>query len=124
MREHLAVLGSDFRTGVHPERLARWAGEPAKPFAAWRRILALLLSLAGAATLLWWLGTDFADPNARLTLIVVGAVEVVFGFGLRAQILSIISAVEEPAHDLDLLSGILATLETQQFDSPQSESPS
>jgi hypothetical protein len=119
MREQLAVLGSDFRTGVDPERLARWAGEPARSFTPWRRILALLLSLAGAATLLWWLATDFADPNARLTLIVVGAVEVVFGFGLRARILSIVSAVEEPAHDLDLLSGILATLEIQQFDSPR-----
>ena len=119
MREQLAVLGSDFRTGVNPDRLAHWAGEPAKPFAAWRRILALLLSLAGAGTLLWWLATDFADPNARLALIVVGAVEVVFGFGMRAPVVPIVSAVEEPAHDLDLLSGILATLEKQQFDSPR-----
>ncbi len=119
MREQLAVLGADFRTGVNPDRLARWAGEPAKLFAAWQRILALLLALAGAATLLWWLGTDFADPDARLALIVIGAIEVAFGFGMRAQILGIVSAVEEPAHDLDLLSGILATLENQQFDSPR-----
>lgn len=119
MREQLAVLGTDFRTGVHPERLAQWAGEPAKPFPAWRRTLALVLSLAGAATLLWWLATDFADPDARLALIVVGAIEVVFGFGMRARIVSIISAVEEPAHDLDLLSAILAVLETQQFHSPR-----
>ena len=119
MREQLAVLGADFRTGVNPDRLARWAGEPAKPFPAWQRILALLLSLAGAATLLWWLATDFADPDARLALIAVGAVEVVFGFGMRAQVVGIVSAVEEPAHDLDLLSGILATLENQQFDSPR-----
>jgi len=117
MREQLAVLGADFRTGVNPDRLARWAGEPAKAFPAWQRILALLLALAGAATLLWWLATDFADPDARLALIVIGAIEVAFGFGMRAQILGIVSAVEEPAHDLDLLSGILATLENQQFDS-------
>ena len=119
MREQLAVLGADFRTGVNPDRLAHWAGEPAKPFAAWRRILALLLALAGTATLLWWLATDFADPDARLALIAVGVIEGVFGFAMRAKVVGIVSAVEEPAHDLDLLSGILATLENQQFDSPR-----
>src|SRR5580698_7003424 len=29
MREQLAVLGADFRTGVNPEQMVRWAAEPA-----------------------------------------------------------------------------------------------
>jgi hypothetical protein len=118
MREQLAVLGADFRTGVNPDQMVRWAGSPAEPFPEWRRILALLLSLAGAAMLFWWMGTDFSDPNARLALIGVAAIEGLFAFGMRAKILTIIHAVEEPAHDLDLLSRILSTLENQQFQSP------
>ncbi len=118
MREQLAVLGDDFRTGVHPDQLAHWASEPAQPFPAWRRIVALLLALTGAAILLWWVGTDFTDPDARLALIAIALVEGAFGFRLRARILHIVEAVEEPAHDLDLLSGVLAIIEKEQFASP------
>ncbi len=36
---------------------------------------------------------------------------------MRARVLSTVAAVEEPAHDLDLLSKVLETLERQQFHS-------
>jgi MutS domain V len=119
MREQLAVLGDDFRTGVNPDQLVKWAAEPAHPFPVWRRIVALVLAIIGACIFVWWLATDFTDPAARLSLIGIALVEGAFGFRLRARILGIITAVEEPAHDLDLLSGILATLEKQEFHSPR-----
>ena len=118
LREQFAVLGDDFRTGVNPEHLARWAGEAAQPFPLWRRIVALVFSLTGLAVLLWWLGTDLADPRARIAVIATAAIEGLFGYGMRVKVLGIISAVEEPAHDLDLLSGVLAAIEKQQFVSP------
>ena len=48
LREQLAVLGDDYRTGVNPEQLARWSATPAQPFPAWIRILALMFSLITA----------------------------------------------------------------------------
>ncbi len=117
LREQIAVLGDDFRTGVHPDRLVHWAREPARPFAGWRRILALFFALTTATALLWWLATDLADTNARMALILSGAIEGLFAVGMRTQILGIVGAVEDPAHDLDLLSRILETLEKQQFQS-------
>jgi len=119
LREQIAVHGDDFRTGVHPDQLVRWALEPARRFAAWRRIVALLLALTTAAALLWWLATDLSDSRARAALIVSGAIEGLFALGMRTKILGIVQAVEEPAHDLDLLSRILATLEKQTFHSPR-----
>jgi hypothetical protein len=117
LREQLAILGDDFRAGVNPEALVRWAGEPAQPFPAWRRVMALVLSAVGLTALLWWLGMDVGNARARIAVIAVAAIEGLFGYGLRARILHIVSAVEEPAHDLDLLAEILATLEKQQFES-------
>ncbi len=115
LREQIAVLGADFRTGVNPHQLANWAAAPAKPFPKGRRILALAFSLAAISALLWWLATDAADLRALLTLFAIGVIEGLFAFGMRAQVLSIVSAVDEPAHDLDLLSKVLETLERQQF---------
>jgi hypothetical protein len=117
LREQLAVLGDDYRTGVNPDQLARWSATPAQPFPAWSRILALILALTTAAMLTWWVSTDLTDPNARLAVIVICAVEGLFALSMRTKILGIVLSVEEPARDLELLSGILATLEKQQFHS-------
>jgi hypothetical protein len=118
LREQLAVLGDDYRTGVNPDQLVKWSALPAQPFPLWSRILALIFSLITAAMLVWWLSTDLKDPNARTSLIVIGAVEGVFALSMRTKILGIVLSAAEPARDLDLLSRILATLEKQQFRSP------
>jgi hypothetical protein len=118
LREQLAVLGDDYRTGVNPGELARWSATPAQPFPVWKRILALTFSLITAGMLTWWVSTDLADPNARLCFLVICAVEGVFGLSMRAKILEIVHSVEEPARDLELLSQILAALEMQKFRSP------
>jgi hypothetical protein len=119
LREQIAVLGDDFRTGVHPEQLVAWAGAPAHPFPAWRRVLAFVFAVVTFGTLLWWLATDLADANARLAFVIVAALEGAFAVGMRTKVLGIVHAVEAPAHDLDLLSQILAALEKQQFQSPR-----
>jgi hypothetical protein len=118
LREQLAIAGGDFHTGVNPEGLARWAEERAQPFSAWRRILALLFALAGAAMLLWCLETDFA-PRARLSLMATAAIEGVFGYGMRAKIVGIVTTVEAPAHDLELMSALLETMEKHRFEAPR-----
>ncbi len=117
LREQLAVLGDDYRTGVDPDQLVRWSATPAQPFPLWNRILALIFSLTTVAMLVWWVSTDLTDPNARLGVVVICAIEGIFALSIRTKILGIVHSVEEPARDLELLSGILATLEKQQFHS-------
>jgi hypothetical protein len=119
LREQIAVLGDDFRAGVNPEQLAQWAGKPARPFPAWMRALSLLFSIIAFAAIVWWVVTDFVDPDARIALLSIGLVEGLFALSIRARILPIVHSVEEPAHDLDLLAQILAAIETQQFQSPR-----
>jgi hypothetical protein len=117
LRERLAVLGDDFRTGVNPENLASWASTPARPFPAWRRLVAPLLAAIALAVLAWWFGTSFIGINATRALVATVLVEGTFIYTVRSRIRVIAGRIGEPAHDLDLLSQILATLETRQFHS-------
>ena len=119
LREELAVLGDDFRTGVHPDALAQWGATAPRPFPAWQRIAAFLLSLFAGITLLWWFGTAFLDVNATRAIVAVAFAAAALAVPHRARVLGIVSAIQAPAHDLDLLSGILAILEKQQFQSPK-----
>ena len=119
LREHVAVLGDDYRTGVNPDHLVAWSSAVARPFPVWMRGLALALALSAAGMLGWWLSEGFVNPQARLGLVLAGAAEGVLGLALRKRVLGIVEAVEEPAHDLDLLAQLLAALEKQQFRSPR-----
>ncbi|MES1262672.1 MAG: DNA mismatch repair protein MutS [Acidobacteriota bacterium] len=119
LREQLAVLGDDYRTGVHPEHLIAWAETPARPFPRWLRLLALALSLVQAFFLVWWFATQFTGIQPEICVLVTGMVEGAVALTLRNRILASLYSVHAPAHDLDLLSQILAVLEQQDFRSPR-----
>jgi hypothetical protein len=116
-RESLAVLGDDVRSAIHPEHLAQWAAAPARPFPPAFRIAALLLAAAQAAMLLWWTATLYVEIPPRIGVILVGLIEGGFALMLRTRILEALSAIHEPAHELDLLSQILAVIEQREFQS-------
>jgi hypothetical protein len=118
LRERLAVLGDDFRTGVDPDRLAAWAGAPANPAPMWMRILAFVLAVAAGIILVWWVGTGFIDIDARRALVALVIVEGSFFLATRVRVMKIVHEVGEPARDLDLLSEIIGTLEGCRFESP------
>lgn len=117
LREQLAVLGDDYRTGVNPEHLIAWAETPANPFSAQLRIVALALSLIQGFFLAWWFATQFTGISAELGVIIVGLIEGALALSLRTKILAILYSVHDASHDLDLLSQILAALEQQNFHS-------
>ena len=117
LREQLAILGEDFRTGVNPEHLTQWAAAPAQPFAKWQRAVALVLSAIAAGVLVWWFSTAFMGVESRLALIAVAMVEGLFSITLRDRVLAIVHGLNEPSHDLDLLAGILTELEKINFTS-------
>jgi hypothetical protein len=114
LREDLAVLGADVGTGVHPEALGNWAEEA--PVLASRRAQIAAATLAALAILsaVVWLGLGLRAP-----LLVVLAVEAGFAYWLRARVRRVVDAVELAAHDLGLLSEVLARLESEQFSSPR-----
>ena len=119
LREQLAVLGDDFRSGVHPETLTAWGNAPARPFPVWQRIAAFTISIAAFFSLGWWFATAFLDINATRTVAAVAALAGALGVPHRRRVLEIAGAVQAPARDLDLLAGVLAVLEKQCFQSPK-----
>jgi hypothetical protein len=119
LREELAVLGDEYRVGVDPEQLIRWAGAMARPFPIAMRVLALVLAICAAAVLLWWFSTAFIGIEARRAIVAMIFVEGLLLFGLRTRIAAVVTEIGEPARDLDLLSQILATLERQSFSCPR-----
>jgi hypothetical protein len=119
LRERLAVLGDEYRAGVDPDRLVKWAGAPANPFPLSTRLAALVLAIAGAAVLLWWFGTGFVDVGARRAIVALIAIQGTFYFSMKKRISAIVTEIGDPARDLDLLSRILAAFESLSFQSPR-----
>src|SRR6201999_935920 len=98
-----------------PEHLAQWAAAPANPFPTPMRVLAFIFAVAATIILLWWFGTGFIDIDARRALVALIILEGSFFLAVRRRIGAIVQEVGEPAHDLDLLSKIVQTLEAQHF---------
>lgn len=119
LREQLAVLGDEYRVGVDPDRLKKWANAPAKPFRPATRLAAFILAVTGAVVLLWWFGTGFVDIGVRRAVVAMIAIQGSFWFSMKQRIEAVVAEIGDPAHDLDLLSQILAVLETQSFQSPR-----
>jgi hypothetical protein len=118
LREQLAVLGDDFRSGVDPEQLMRWADAPSNPFPKSMRVIAFVLAITAAIVIAWWFATGFIGIEARRALVALIFVEGSFFLSVRQRVGKIVEEVGRPARDLDLLSDIVRTLETQQFQSP------
>jgi hypothetical protein len=72
-----------------------------------------------AAALLWWFATSFVGIEATRVVVGAGAIVGVLALSVRKRVLEIAGNIAEPAHDLDLLSSILALLESQTFSSPR-----
>ncbi|HEX5483231.1 MAG TPA: DNA mismatch repair protein MutS [Terriglobia bacterium] len=114
LREEMAVLGEDFRTGVQPEALAAW-GEGKillKPgfVQAAVSVLAVLWLLSLVAWGVW--GIVFAA-------LIMTVVNLCVAYRFRERLEKFVPAIEEAAHDLALLSQVLARLEREKFASPR-----
>ena len=117
LREQLAILGSDYRVGVNPEHLSAWAAGTVQPFSPAQRWGAFVLSIVMGVALLWWFARSFVDLGATPTAAAIGAIVGLFALTVRKRVIAITEDLNEPAHDLDLLSEILALLENQTFTS-------
>ena len=128
LREDLAVLAEEARTGVDPDALAVWGEAPALLKAsekAWARAFTALGSLALVAVVV--AGLDTAGIVAVPPALAIAARYVflvgllVNGFYLHRRgraIDEIVTAVDKAAHQLGLISEVLARLERERFQSP------
>jgi hypothetical protein len=115
LREDLALLGEDVAAGVHPELLAAWGQAPPLVTATWPAVVALGLSVAAIAAVTGW-ATGISGPAPFVAVL---AAELGFSLAMRRTVREILARVEPPAHDLGLLSSVLARFERESFASTE-----
>jgi hypothetical protein len=114
LREDLALLGENVRSGEDAKALAAWAARPPWHVPRSLRITALALALLAVATLILWIVGYGAIPF--LIAFIIGRA---FSLRLQAQVNHALSAVDEAGRDLTLLSEVLGRLELERFSSPR-----
>lgn len=117
LREDLALLGAEVRAGVHTEEVEAWG--KADPVFTMRQIRALaaftaITGLLTIAAVVVWIAF-----GVRLPALAAIAFVLFFYSRYSRTTTAIISAVERPSRDLNLLAGILARLEREPFVSPK-----
>ena len=110
LREDLAVLGEDAGVGVHPEDLVKWAESPNQMTALWLAWAAPVLALFAVSSAIVWAVWDIATP-----FVAVVVIEAILTYRLKASLEALLHGTENAFHDLDLLSGVLARVESHQF---------
>ena len=129
LREDLAVLGEDARSGVHPENLAAWAEREVILQPSSMRLVAGLVSLLGiiaiGAILAYFAAAAGAlDLSAqtiaglRIYCFLIAVIVVGFLWRFKKRTGQILHEVEEVARELGLLSGVLCRLEAESFSCP------
>ena len=129
LREQLAVLAEEARTGVDPERLAAWGQAPARLRAGGFRAQVYLFTAVGIAgfAALWIHIAEVAraitlpDGPAALVRDLFLATLLLNGWTLfrwRNITAAVVGEVEEAAHELSLISEVLVRLEREHFRSP------
>ncbi|MBI1766576.1 MAG: DNA mismatch repair protein MutS [Acidobacteria bacterium] len=114
LREDLALLGEEMRTGIHHTELAAWGNGTPTFTSRGIQLCALLLSLfALPAVALWFVYGWGQLAFAALLLLTL------FLLRVRADVAHAISAVERPSRDLKLLVQLLARFEQERFVSPR-----
>ncbi len=129
LREDLAVVAEQARTGVDPVSLAAWGEAPAELQSAGYGALLWLLTVLGALAFVAMWAWGFAAAGLLdvpewqalalrdgFLLVLVG--NVLFLYLRRQPVNRVVGMVEEAAHELALLSEILVRLEQERFTSP------
>jgi hypothetical protein len=129
LRERLAVVAEEARTGVDPVALAHWGEAPAQlaggglHAAVWAfRIFGMASLALGCAALAGEFGA-FALPEnlaiaARDFFLLALLVNGIFFYRIRPRMEAVVAAVDEAAHELRLVSEVLLLLEGEAFHAP------
>ena len=112
LREDLAVLGKDFRSGVQPEALATWGETPSTLRPGVFQFILPVLAFLWICSLLVW-----AIFNLKYPAVVISVLNLALASKFRRQVSKSASEIEEAAHDLNLLSQVLARVQQEKFSS-------
>jgi len=115
LREDLELLGADVREGIDPESLARWGNEAGVFRSRAPRVAATLLGAAAVGSLVTWGLSEFGS----IPLFLVILAEFAFALRQKGRVRTVLHAIERRGHDLVLLSGLLARLEGEVFQSAE-----
>ena len=123
LREDLAVLAEEARTGVDPVSLAGWGEQPALLESGTRPVLWFftLVGIAGVAAMLVSLFAGLPERAATLLrdfFLIALIADVLYLHRLSRRVAPIVAGVEGAAHELRLVSGVLERMEREQFRSP------
>jgi MutS-like protein len=113
-REKLYTMGESVRLGIHPEALATW-GER-KPIFPGRatRVVSGLLALLWILSIVYWIVWGLGDAAIAMTVL-----NAAWAHRLHARLESAADAIKKAATDLDVLAGVLALLEREDFRAPR-----
>lgn len=111
LRETVAVLGDHVKVAVDAPLLRSWAAA-SRPIAgpATRLGVALLVAVTVGVLAVWSATGAFGTAAALLLVVELGA-----GSWLRPRVTAVVEAVDEPAHDLDVLASLLRIVENESF---------
>jgi hypothetical protein len=125
LREDLAALAEDAKTGVAPEFLSAWGEALPAGDASRFRLLTWIFTATGLtgfaalmAVLLHSAGLTPAVPGAGEVFLAVLLANGWFLHRHRGDMGRVVAAVEEAAGELKLLSEVLRRLERERFDAP------
>ena len=129
LREDLAVLAEEARTGIDPVSLAAWGESPSMlrtPRLRWKVEAATALGIVGAVCLALVLANmgrvlPLSELQATVARDLFLAAIVVNGWFLhrhRPEFAAVVGAMQDAAHELRLLSEVLVRLERERFQSP------
>ena len=114
LREDLAVLGEDAKVGAKAQALAQWAVAPNRMGPLWIRWLAFGLAALCVFSILVW---KFWGVLAPVILVLIA--EAILKYRSRNVLGEIQHGAEHALNDLDLLSAVLARIESHKFQSPR-----
>ena len=114
MREDLALLGEDARSGINPGALAKWAEQPLVFDSRALRAGSAALAVLAVAGLVIWAVTG--SPEYFLGVLLA---ESILFLRIRRRVKQVVEAVGEPAYGLALLAEVLARMEREPFESPR-----
>jgi hypothetical protein len=112
LREDLALLAEGIHSGSDAQQLVTWSAAAPWNISTGLRLTAFALAiLAMFGLALWFVGYGYAP---FLTTVLIGQV---FTFRFRKEIQKVISSVDVPAKELQLLEEVLQRIEQEQFTS-------
>lgn len=113
LREDIALLGEDVRSGIKTLSVTSWGDAPAVAFAPVLRPLCFVLGVAGVAFLIAFFGTWIPI----WPLLAVLACNFILIFLLRGRVSDVLTGVETSGRDLTIVSLLVKRLEREQFES-------